>query len=638
MQFLNPAAFYLLSVVPIVVALHFLKLRRHTRLVPSIMFWLSTDEDRRANVPFQRLRNLLLPLLQVLFLLLLISSVARPALRRLGFMPGKAILIVDNSASMLAKETGQPRLTLAKQEAQQYIKAVSASGGMMLMVTNSPETYIQQVFTTDTSKLHQAIEDIAETHAPRNLRPVFDAATRYADSPQDKIVFISGTFENLPDISLPVQEIGVGGDAENIGIVRFSVEMLEDRYEVLIGIQNFTDTPRELDVQLAVEDVPLDDRTVSISPGETKSVLFSGDPSGLEGKVLSGHLGVDDDFPLDNSAWALLSAVSPLRILLVSDNRKSLLPELLNSYGDHVKLDLVDPADYHGTGDADVAIFDGGTLAGREAFGPSILYEASEAASGSHLVFIAPGNNLPFIREGAPIVETETTPVRVIKEDGNHPLMGDVSLQGLQVSESMYRALPLWGHSLVETEKGALIWLGSKADTRLLVFEFDAFNPEISTFALAVPDGPQFIYQCLVWFEAGTAPLQPLQSQEAGTRHAFRAGEPVRVALTREGRTLHVQKPDETTVKLENSMFTETDQIGVYTLFVDDRRLERFTVNLLNATESALSHSSTVSVTEVPLEVGGGLQPMTQEIWRWFAIGALLLLVLEWWFYHRSSV
>ena len=196
---------------------------------------------------------------------------------------------------------------------------------------------------------------------------------------------------------------------------------------------------------------------------------------------------------------------------------------------------------------------------------------------------------------------------------------GSVSLQGLQVSESMYRALPLWGHSLVETEKGALIWLGSKADTRLLVFEFDAFNPEISTFALAVPDGPQFIYQCLVWFEAGTAPLQPLQSQEAGTRHAFRTGEPVRVALTREGRTLHVQKPDETTVKLENSMFTETDQIGVYTLFADDRRLERFTVNLLNATESALSHSSTVSVTEVPLEVGGGLQPMTQEIWRWFA-------------------
>ena len=244
MQFLNPAAFYLLGVIPIVVALHFLKLRRHPRLVPSIMFWRSTAKDQRANVPFQRLRNLLLPLLQVLFLLLLIVSIARPALRRPGFMPGKAILIVDNSASMSSKEMGQTRLALAKQEAQRYIEGVSASGGMMLMVTNSADTHIQQAFTTDTSKLHQAIESIAQTQAPRNLRPVFDAATRYADSPQDKIVFISGTFEDLPDISLPVQEIGVGGSAKNVGIVRFSVEMFADRYEVLIGIHNFTDTQR----------------------------------------------------------------------------------------------------------------------------------------------------------------------------------------------------------------------------------------------------------------------------------------------------------------------------------------------------------------------------------------------------------
>ena len=78
MQFLNPAAFYLLGVIPIVVLLHFLKLRRYSYLVPSIMHWLSTAEDRRANVPFQRLRNLLLPLLQVLFLLLLTFSVAAP--------------------------------------------------------------------------------------------------------------------------------------------------------------------------------------------------------------------------------------------------------------------------------------------------------------------------------------------------------------------------------------------------------------------------------------------------------------------------------------------------------------------------------------------------------------------------------
>ena len=110
------------------------------------------------------------------------------------------------------------------------------------------------------------------------------------------------------------------------------------------------------------------------------------------------------------------------------------------------------------------------------------------------------------------------------------------------------------------------------------------------------------------------------------------------VALTREGRTLHVQKPDGTTVGLESPIYTQTDQIGIYTLFAEDVQLERFTVNLLNAMESALSHSPTSAGADLSMDVGGELQPMAQEIWRWFALAALLLLVLEWWFYHRSSL
>ena len=257
MQFLNPAAFYLLGAVPIVVALHFLKLRRHTHLVPSIILWHATDEDRRANVPFQRLRNLLLPMLQVLFLLLVTFSAARPALRRPGFMPGRAILIVDNSASMQATETGETRLDLAKQAARRQIENVAAGGGMMLMVTSATEAaaYIREAFTTDVTKLRSAIDNIPKSDTPRNLRPAFDAAARYVESAQDKIFLISDSFENVPETSLPVYKIGVGSDAENIGIVHFSVEIVGDQYEVLASIQNFTDTVREVGVELAVENV-----------------------------------------------------------------------------------------------------------------------------------------------------------------------------------------------------------------------------------------------------------------------------------------------------------------------------------------------------------------------------------------------
>ena len=634
MQFLNPAAFYLLGIIPIVVALHFLKLRRHTHLVPSIMLWLSTDEDRRANVPFQRLRNLLLPLLQVLFLLLVTFSVARPALRRPGFISGRAILIVDNSASMLSVEAGDTRLYLAKQAALKHIEQVSATGGMMLMVTSPSDSgiYIQEAFTTDTSKLQSAIENITPTHIPRDLRPVFDAAVRYSESPQDKVFFISDNFENLPDISLSIHKIGVGADAENIGIVNFSVEIVADQYEVLVGVQNFTDTLREIDVQLTVENVHLDEKTTSIPPGKTKSILFSGDPSRLEQRVISAHLRLEDDFSLDNGVSAILPAVSPLRILLVSDNQNSLLPQLLNSYGNHTKLDTVTPSDYHGTNDADIAIFDGGTPSGQEAFG-----SFSEVAFGTHLIFFNPGNHLPFIAAESRTVETDMETGRVIKTNETHPLMADVSLRNLQVRGSTHRRLPLSGQSLVETEKGTLIWLGSEAGSQFLVFEFDAFNPRISTFATSI-DGPLFVCQCLAWFEARSTLLRPLTFDTVQTRHAFRTGEQVKIAPIGDGTILSVQKPDKKRVNVVDSMFTETDQVGVYRLFADDTQLERFTVNLLDAEVSALSHSAIAPIPEVPAATADGFQPMTQEVWRIPALLAFIALLLEWWFYHREGV
>ena len=632
MQFLNPAAFYLLGVIPIVVALHFLKLRRHTHRVPSIMLWLSTDEDRRANVPFQRLRNLLLPILQILFLLLVIFSAARPALRRPGFIPGRAILLVDNSASMLSTETGKTRLHLAKQAARKHIEEVSAGGGMMLMITSATESdaYIREAFTTDTAKLRTAIEDIPQSHTPRNLRPVFDAAARYVESPQDQVFLISDSFENVPETSLSVHKIGVGADAENISIVRFSVEIVGDQYEVLVGIQNFTDTVREVAVELAVENATFDSKTVSIPAHEAKPVLFSDDPVGLVGKVIRVHLPVADDFALDNSAVAVLSGVSQLRILLVSNNEKSLLPTLLETYGAHVDLHQVVPKDYIGTGDADIAIFDGGTPAGREA-----LARSADAAPGTHLIFIHPGNTLPFIGETEGVVKGVDAPVQVIQTAETHPLMTNISLQKVRVLKSTYRTLPFSGRPLVETEAGVLIWIAQASGREFLVFEFDAFNPEVSNFATAIPDAPLFVYQSLARFASATATLQPLEFTDGRTRHAFRTGEPVRITSIAEGATLHIEKPDEQRVKVADSLFTETYQVGVYRLYADERPLERFTVNLLDADTSALSHSAAMTETDTSVSIENGLQPMTQEVWRFPALLACILLLLEWWFYHR---
>ena len=628
MAFLNPAAFYLLGIIPIVIALHFLKLRRQRYVVPSLLLWRAGAEDQKANVPFQRLRNLLLPILQSLFLLVIIVSVARPALQIPGIVHGKIIFIVDNSASMLSKEMGETRLALAKREVLKHIDQVSASGGMMIMATHVPKPYIQQAFTTDKDKLRRAVQNIPATHAGGELTYVFDHATRYADSPQDQIFFMSDSYENLPVTSVPINKIAVGDVAENIGIVQFSVERIANQYTILAGIQNWTGMAREIDVALELEGgTAIDENTLTIPAGEVKSVLFSISAEGLDNVAISLHLvDVADDFELDNRVWAVLNPIKRTQILLVSDKNQPFLTDLLRSYGDHVQLQTVPTDEFHGTGDADIIIFDGGI---------SSEHNFLNVPSTENIIVINSRRELPFMAE--PSFEIITTPVSVIRENKTHPIVQDVSIMGLQVRESVRRELPLWGNSLIESEKGALVWLGTEADRQFLVFEFDAFNPEISTFPTTIPDVPIFMYRCLEWLEARTAPIKSLTVQKNRTRQIFRTGEHLKIDLsTVENPNIQVKKPDSRIIELGSELFSETDQIGVYSVLSGDSLFARFAVNLLDATESTLLPPKTALNLQGQVNEKNLLQPLRREIWQWTALFAVCLLLCEWWFYHRS--
>lgn len=630
MAFLNPIAFYLFGAIPIVIALHFLKLRRKRYVVSSIMLWRENAEDQKANVPFQRLRNLLLPILQTLVLLLIVVSVARPALRVPGIVDGKVIFIVDNSASMQSKEMGETRLTLAKQEVKKQIRQVSASGGMMIMTTHSPRPYIEQTWTTDKEKLIRAVDNIKSTDIGGDFTSVFDHAGRYVDSPKDQIIFISDSVENLPNTSVPITNIPVGNDADNIGIVTFNVERISDQYYVLASIQNWTDTTREIDVRLELaKGRSIDEKTVSISAGDVRTVLFSVNAERLDGEVISLNLvDVADDFKLDNRAWTILSAEKQFRILLVSERNQPFLIDLLQNYGDNVVLQTVTTDEFHGSGDADVVVFDSALTLEH-----SLLNASTNTRN---YIFIDWRSELPSLTD-AP-VEMDSGIVNVIGENKTHPMMHDVSLIGMGVKESIIRKLPIWGDSLLESEKGTLIWLGTESGRQVLVFEFDAFNPEISPFATTIPDGPLLMYQCLNWFESNINPIQSLTDQTHLSDQQFRTGEFLKIdAYPMDDLDIQVRKPDNTLVRLENTIFSETDQIGVYSVFIGDTLFERFAINLVDSVESTLSTTTTPSNNQnVESDKEQHLQPFKREIWQWPVLFAVCLFLCEWWFYHRN--
>ena len=631
MYFLNPSAFYLLAFLPIVVLLHFLKLRRQRYVVPSVMLWLEAIEDMKANVPFQRLRNSLLLPLQILFLLVVVGGVARPALRQFGGLAEQSIVIIDTSASMGAMDLGETRLDVAKGEALRLINQLGADGQMMIMDTSRPPHNIRQAFTSDTEKLRQAIENLSVVHTPPTLKAVFDSVAVYASVPGAQVaqnpdaagvIFISDNFGALPDSanSIQLQKIGLGKRSENIAIIQFSVTRAltpPNRYQVLVGVQNFADTPKEFQVQLGIEGKPFfADESVVLPPKETTSILFSlKDDERFYGQVVTARLDIDDDLSVDNVAATILHPPPKWKVLLVSDRNQPPLSAILKT-DPHVVLNQVQTSDYHGTGGNDILIFD--------QFVPDPLPEGN-------VVFLNPIGGLPFMPS-----QENSQPTQIIGQHPTHEVMRDVSLIDLEIKASLSVQLPLWGIPLVETNQTPPIWLGEQDNQRVVVFGFDPFDLDVSNFATSIPSAPILMSQCLEWLGAVTSSIQP---------DLVKTGEPVRIHLEHisEVERITVQTPDNEVQELQardsRIVFTDTTKVGIYTVFVDDEPFGRFAVNLFNPQESDLSPPELGDDPNAAIDtrpVQSDLPEVDREIWGYAAFLALVLLIVEWWIYHQN--
>src|SRR5258705_8569091 len=113
-------------VVPSLLLLYFLKLRRREMPISSTLLWKKAIQDLQVNAPFQRLRKNLLLLLQMLLLLLLALAFARPVMNYTRGAGKLAVIAIDHSASMAALDiNGKSRLEEAKRLAKELVDGMA---------------------------------------------------------------------------------------------------------------------------------------------------------------------------------------------------------------------------------------------------------------------------------------------------------------------------------------------------------------------------------------------------------------------------------------------------------------------------------------------------------------------------------
>jgi hypothetical protein len=95
-----------------------------------------------------------------------------------------------------------------------------------------------------------------------------------------------------------------------------------------------------------------------------------------------------------------------------------------------------------------------------------------------------------------------------------------------------------------------------------------------------------------------------------------------------------VERPVES--KQRELVFGDTLETGLYALQAGTNTV-RFAVNLLDPAESNIQPRETLPFGKYAQVQASTVRQGNTELWRWIALAGLVVLLWEWWYYHRRT-
>jgi Ca-activated chloride channel family protein len=622
MSFLEPLLLSLLGLLPVIVLLYLLKLRRTPVIISSTMLWFRSLQDLTANAPFQRLRKNLLLFLQLLIVTLLAIAAARPFVKSKGVSGNNLCLLIDRSASMQTMEGEKTRLDLAKEKALEMIEQMAGSDKMMV-VTFDQNSDVLCELSDDHYKLKSAIRSIKAVDTGTKIRDaVLVASSLQATQPDmptivpdlRTIVLSDGKIADIEEIgarAFDVSFLQVGETKKNAGLIGFSIrDPLEgqtgDR-QCLILVRNESDEPLDTTVTLSLDDNSLAVEPVKVPAGESGEVLFAlaKDQTG----VLKAVLDTDDALKVDNTAWLVLKPASKVKVLLVADaaSSGSYFLKRVFALDPRVELSTITPSNYSPATKYDMTVFDNTS--------PATLPEGQ-------LLFI---NSLPPVPGVSEKGEIEHP--AIVATDADHPLMRFLNPSNVTIVKAKRLELPPESRVLVSTQGAPLVADVSRAGQQMVVMAFDLGD---TNWPLRL-SFPLFFQNVITW-----VPRSALESQTD-----IHTGDPLGILPSESAAEAIVKLPDGTTepVKLDATRtvyFGNTLLAGLYEIAIGEKKILH-AVNLTNNNESAITPASSLQIGRSQVTAQRAGVEQNREFWPWLVIAALAVLALEWWVYSRRA-
>jgi Ca-activated chloride channel family protein len=332
MNLLTPLALAMGISLPIVVIFYLLKVRRHDEEVSSTFLWNDLIRDLAAHEPLQRLKWNVLLLLQLVALALITFAVARPFSEQLGQKPVQAVLLVDGSASMQARDVQPSRFARAVSAARTTLAGLPENSlATVILVAAHPQVLVAA--TADRQQVDRALASAQPSGAAADMREALLLARSLGGDPNARRIYLftDGAFTlppDLPDDLGSVQVVPVGEATGNLAVTAISTRpdpVDNRRQQLFTRVANFSDTTARTVVSIAVDGQTLEDRPVDLPPNGESPQVFEQLPAGARyASVTVSDLSGANGLTLDDTAYAVLVQRKPAQVLLVSNGNQFL--------------------------------------------------------------------------------------------------------------------------------------------------------------------------------------------------------------------------------------------------------------------------------------------------------------------------
>ncbi|EDL66437.1 vWA domain-containing protein [Bacillus sp. SG-1] len=318
MGFLTPAFFWLGSSLAILLLFYLFRKEFTEKEISSTLLWDSLIQEWKANRWWRKLQRHLLLLLQILIVLMLILALAQPYFSGKGISGDHLVAVIDTSASMQTAEGEGTRFQEAKEDILEIIDSLGDGQKMSLLTGGRiPEL----IFTGESEKqvMKSALKQLSPTYEEDNMVQAAGYAFSLVPEGEGEIHLYTDSLNKEMLANVPISNKlvvhNIGDQRNNLSLRSFGVAKKRDNISGVVTVANESEEDRTIEVSIQGTEAIVK-KSIEVKADSSEMLYVEGLP---ESPFYEAAIEYEDAYEADNRISAFLGGAAETEVYLAGE-------------------------------------------------------------------------------------------------------------------------------------------------------------------------------------------------------------------------------------------------------------------------------------------------------------------------------